>query len=97
MIEAVTYVERNQYGSIVVAGTGTHVTAIGFAYEGGYSEDELLDWFHLSKEQLHGVLAYFYGHRDELVAHENEAMELAKKLSNNGLEKLKEWKKKKSS
>ena len=77
-MEAVKYVELNQYGSVVVAGTGTHVTAIGFAHEGGYSEQELLEWFHLSKEQLHGALAYFYGNRESLIAQENESAELAK-------------------
>lgn len=95
-MEAVKYVELNQYGSAVVAGTGTHVTAVGFAYEGGYSEDEILEWFHLTKEQLHGVLAYFYGHRDELIAQEDEAAEQAKKLAQTGTEKLEEWRKKKS-
>ena len=39
------------------------------------------------------ALAYFYGHRDDLIASENEAAELAKKLSQNGLEKLRAKKK----
>jgi hypothetical protein len=37
---------------VVIAGTGTPVTAVGFVYEGGYTEQELLGWFHLTKEQL---------------------------------------------
>ena len=96
MIEAVKYVELNQYGSVVVAGTGIHVAAVGFAHEGGYTEQELLDWFNLTKEQLHGVLAYFYGNRDSLLAAENEAAELAKKLAQKGTEKLEAWRKEQS-
>jgi uncharacterized protein (DUF433 family) len=96
-MEVVRYVETNEYGSVVIIGTRIHVEAVGFAHEGGYSEQELLEWFSLNKEQLHGVLAYFYRHRDEFIVRENEAMELAEKLSQSGLEKLKEWKKNKSS
>ena len=58
-----------------------------------FKRPELLEWFSLRKGQLYGALAYFYGHRDELIAHENEAAELAKKLSQDGLEKLRAKKK----
>lgn len=95
-MEAIKYVERNEHGSIVIAGTQIHVEAVGFAHEGGSSEEELLDWFALSKEQLYGALAYFYGHKDDLIASEHEAAELAQKLSQNGLKKLKDWRKKNS-
>jgi len=88
-MEIVHYVEINEHGSAIVAGTRIHVEAVGFAYEGGYSEAEVLAWFSLSKEQLYGVLAYFYRHRDELIASEDEAAALARRLSQNGLEKLK--------
>lgn len=95
-MQAIKYVETNEYESVVIAGTRIHVTAVGFAHEGGYSDQELLDWFSLSKEQLHGALAYFYGHRDELIERENEAKELAQDLSQNGLEKLRKLRKKSS-
>ena len=93
-MEVVKYVELNEYGSVVIVGTRIHVEAVGFAHEGGYTEQELLEWFSLNKEQLHGALAYFYGHREELLARENEAVELAKQLSGNGLEILRERRKK---
>lgn len=93
-MEAIKYVEINEHGSVVVAGTRIHVAAVGFAHEGGYTEQELLDWFSLNKEQLHGALAYFYGNRDSLVQRENEAEELVKQQSQNGLEKLRELRKK---
>jgi uncharacterized protein (DUF433 family) len=92
-MEAVRYVEVNEHGSVVIAGTRIHVEAVGFAHEDGSTEQELLEWFSLNKEQLYGALAYFYGHQDELNARENEAAELAKKLSQNGLEKLRAKKK----
>lgn len=95
-MESVKYVEINEHGSVVIAGTRIHVEAVGFAHEGGSTEEELLEWFHLTKEQLYGALAYFYGHRDDLIVSENEAVELAKALSQNGLEKLQEWRKKQS-
>lgn len=95
-MEAIIYVEQNEYGSVVIAGTRIHVEAVGFAHEGGYTEQELLDWFGLSKSQLYGALAYFYDHRESLIATENEAAELAKKLSRDGLDKLKAWRKTKS-
>ena len=96
-MQAIQYVETNEHGSIVIVGTRIHVEAVGFAHEGGYTEQELLEWFSLNKEQLYGALAYFYGHRDEFIAREQEAAALAQKLSQNGLEQLKAWRKKKSS
>ncbi|MDQ7027944.1 MAG: DUF433 domain-containing protein [Anaerolineae bacterium] len=95
-MEAVQYVEINEQGSVVIAGTRIHVEAVGFAHEGGSTEEELLEWFDLNKEQFYGALAYFYGHRADLIVSENEAVELAKELSQNGLEKLQEWRKKQS-
>lgn len=96
-MEAVKYVETNEYGSVVIVGTGTHVEAVGFAHEGGHSEQELLEWFHLSKEQLYGALAYFYGNREALIAKEKEAAKLAEAMAQEGTQKLREWREKKSS
>lgn len=95
-MEAVKYVEINEYGSVVVTGTGTHVEAIGFAHEGGSTEQELLEQFKLTKSQLYGALAYFYDHKDELIASEQEAAELARSMASKGTEKLKQWREKKS-
>jgi len=92
-MEAIKYVELNEYGSVVITGTRIHVESVGFAHEDGSTEQELLEWFSLSKEQLYGALAYFYGHQDDLIGSENKAAELAKKLSQNGLEKLRAKKK----
>jgi len=92
-MDAIKYVEINEHGSVVIAGTRIHIEAVGFAHEGGSSEEELLEWFGLSKSQLYGALAYFYDHKDELIASEKEAAELAQKLSQNGLEKLREKRK----
>ena len=90
-MEAIKYVEENKHGSLVVSGTGIHVTAIGFAHEGGSSEQELLDWFHLTREQLHGALAYFYGNQDRLIAHEDAAAESVRQLSQKGTARLQQW------
>jgi len=87
-MEAIRYVEENKTGSIVVAGTGIHVSAIGFAHEDGLPEDELLKNFSLTKEQLHGALAYFYGHREELLAGINRASLLAQELSKDSTAKV---------
>lgn len=40
-MEATCYVEINEYGSAVVTGTQIHVDAIGYAHEGGQSEQSL--------------------------------------------------------
>lgn len=93
-MEAIRYVEKNEHGSMVVTGTNSHVEAIGFAHEGGSSDAELIEWFHLDKEQLYGALAYFYGNRDTILASEEEAAGLAKEFSDKGANKLKEWRKK---
>src|SRR5690606_15007033 len=65
-MEATTYVEINEYGSAVVAGTRIHVDAIGYAHEGGSTEAELLEWFNIDRVQLYGALAYFYQNREGL-------------------------------
>jgi hypothetical protein len=41
---------------------------------------------------LHGVLAYFYGHREEIMERLAKADELAKKLSGHNRAKHEEWK-----
>ena len=93
-MEATIYVQINQYGSAIVAGTGIHVSAIGIAHESGQTDDELLSQFKLSQEQLYGALAYYYGHRDEIVARENAANQQAEELGRKGAEKLEAWRKK---
>lgn len=95
-MEAIIYVERNQHGSMVILETNIHVEAVGFAHEGGMAEQDLLEQFHLSKEQLYGALAYFYRHHDTILAKENEAADLARKLSQKGTTKLNEWRKSQS-
>ena len=65
-MEATTYVEINEHGSAVIAGTGIHVDAIGYAHEDGTPEQELLEWFSIDQVQLYGALAYFYQNKDEL-------------------------------
>jgi uncharacterized protein (DUF433 family) len=90
-MEAIRYVEENQYGSIVIAGTGVQVSAVGFPHEDGSPEDELLERFSLKKEQLHGALAYFYGHREELMAQINKVSEQAQELSRESDTKMQKW------
>jgi uncharacterized protein (DUF433 family) len=90
-MEATHYIEQNKTGSIVVAGTDIHVSAVGFAHEDGSPEDDLLKRFSLTKEQLHGALAYFYGHREALLSEINKASELAQELSKESAVKVKKW------
>ena len=52
---------------------------------------ELLDWFSLSHEQLYGALAYYYGHRDEILAREKETAEKAEVMAKKGTKKLEQW------
>lgn len=86
-------IRSNPYGSAVIGDTGTHVAAVGFAHEGGASETELLAWFSLTRVQLHGALAYFYQHRDELRQRSIDAGKEAAELSCNMTERLAAWRK----
>jgi uncharacterized protein (DUF433 family) len=61
-----TYVEINETGSAVIAGTRIHVEAVAHAYAGGYSEQQILDWLKINRVQFHGALAYYYEHQDEI-------------------------------
>lgn len=65
-MQATAYVEINEYGSVVIAGTQIHVEAIGYAHEGGQSEADLMAQFSIDRVQLHGALAYFYQNRESL-------------------------------
>lgn len=65
-MEATKYVEINETGSAVITGTRIHVEAVAHAYTGGYSEQEILDWLKINRVQLHGALAYYYEHEDEI-------------------------------
>lgn len=65
-MQPIEYVEINEYGSAVIAGTRIHVEAVGVAYEGGSTEQEILEWFKIDRIQFHGALAYFFQHRDEI-------------------------------
>lgn len=89
-MEAINYIEINEHGSAVIAGTRIHVEAIGFAHENGCSDQELLDWFKVTKAQLYSALAYFYEYRDELIKSEQDAVEIVERLSNNGRDKLRQ-------
>lgn len=93
-MKAIKYVEENQHGSMVVVSTQIHVTAVGFAHEGGSDEEELLDWFHLTKAQLHGALAYFYGQRAALIAREDAAAAAVQEMSQKGTTRLQQWRNK---
>ncbi|MDQ7025068.1 MAG: DUF433 domain-containing protein [Anaerolineae bacterium] len=65
-MEATKYVEINEMGSAVVFGTRIHVEAVAHAYTGGYTEQEILDWLKINRVQLHGALAYYYEHQDDI-------------------------------
>lgn len=65
-MEVTKYVEINETGSAVVAGTRIHVEAVAHAYTGGYTEQEILDWLKIDRVQLHGALAYYYEHQKEI-------------------------------
>lgn len=67
-MQATTYVQLNEHGSAVVAGTSIHVDAIGYAHRDGTPEDDLLAWFSIDRVQLYGALAYFYEHQAQLHA-----------------------------
>jgi uncharacterized protein (DUF433 family) len=65
-MEITKYVEINETGSAVVAGTRIHVEAVAHAYTGGYTEQEILDWLKIDRVQLHGALAYYYEHQEAI-------------------------------
>jgi uncharacterized protein (DUF433 family) len=76
-METTKYVEINETGSAVVAGTRIHVETVAHAYTGGYTEQEILDWLKIDRVQLHGALAYYYEHQDEIEKRINERAEKA--------------------
>lgn len=78
MMEITKYVEINESGSAVIAGTRIHVETVAHAYNGGYSEQEILDWLKIDKVQFHGALAYYYEHQDEIEQRIIERSEQAK-------------------
>jgi uncharacterized protein (DUF433 family) len=81
-MEVSKYVEINETGSAVIAGTRIHVETVAHAYSGGYSEQEILAWLKIDKVQFHGSLAYYYEHRDEIEQRITGRAEQAKSQEN---------------
>jgi uncharacterized protein (DUF433 family) len=79
-MEATRYVEITETGSAVIAGTQIRVEAVAHAYTGGYTEQGVLDWFKINRVQIHGALAYYYEHQDEI---EKGIEERAKNIAEN--------------
>ena len=83
-MEVTKYVEINETGSAVIAGTRIHVETVAHAYTGGYSEQEILDWLKIDRVQFHGALAYYYEHQEAIEQRIQARIETAK--ANNSLE-----------
>ena len=91
-MESTQYVVENKFGNVVIVGTQIHVEVVGFAHEGGLPERQILESFSLTKVQLYGALAYFYGHRDEIMRHVRESWKRARKHKRLNRIKHKAWK-----
>jgi uncharacterized protein (DUF433 family) len=91
-MESIQYVEEDKFGHLIIVGTRIHVQVVGFAHEGGLSEEALLKSYSLTKVQLYGALAYFYGHRDEIMTQIKEAYRSARKHKRLNRAKHKAWK-----
>ena len=51
----------------MLAGSGIHVHALGWANENGFPPEQLvLEYQSLSLCQIHAALAYYYANRDEM-------------------------------
>jgi uncharacterized protein (DUF433 family) len=63
----VEYVERNEQGTLRIAGTRVSIASVVHAYWNGDSPEEIAQNFpSLSLEQVHGSLAYYLAHRAEI-------------------------------
>ena len=69
------YVERNEQGTLRVAGTRVSLASVIHAYWNGDSPEEIAQNFpSLSLEKIHGALAHYLAHRAEI---DDELTELA--------------------
>ena len=65
-----SYVEKTDEGGWRVTGSRVSLDSIVHAYwEGRMPEAIAVDFPLLSLEQIHGAIAYYLGHRDEVDAH----------------------------
>jgi uncharacterized protein (DUF433 family) len=69
-VPIVTYVQKTAEGGWRVAGSRVSLDSIVHAYwEGRLPEAIATDFPSLSLERIHGAIAYFLGHRDDVDAH----------------------------
>jgi uncharacterized protein (DUF433 family) len=60
----VDYVERNEHGTLRIAGTRVSLASVVCAYWNGESPEEIAQNFPtLSLEKVHGALAHYLAHR----------------------------------
>ena len=68
--EAKNYVAKTDQGGWRVAGSRVSLDSIVHAYWDGRMPEEIaVDFPSLSLEQIHGAIAYYLGHRDEVDAY----------------------------
>src|SRR5439155_24175217 len=67
------YIEIDDRGVAKVIGSRSKVKQIVIDQRGGYSPEQIHEAYpHLSMAQIHGALAYYYDHKDEIDAQMEE-------------------------